>query len=71
MSWQLLSTSKHDIKQLDTTLDPIQTSNDIHTDDEDNEWYDVCIHFFLNKKIFLIVNLVIINKIKSCLYLLA
>jgi len=44
MSEPLLSTPKHDIKQLDTAFDSIQASKDIQTDEEESdEWHEITI----------------------------
>jgi hypothetical protein len=41
MPWPLLFTTKHDIKNLDTSSNAIQTSIEIHAnDEEDHEEYN-------------------------------
>jgi hypothetical protein len=43
MPWPLLFTTKHDVKNLDTSSNSIQTSIEVHTneeEEEDNETYN-------------------------------
>jgi len=43
MPWPLLFTTKHDVKNLDNSSNSIQTSTEVHTneeEEEDNETYN-------------------------------